>query len=238
MRKVLIATPSHDGTVVVWYANALCDSIVRLSTPDLLFMPRWQLGGPVSHVRNQMAKFALDEDVNDLVFIDRDTAWEPDQLARLLSHDVGIVSGVYMKTDGTGQLVLKIPPGAHPRPDGLFPVSAIGAGFLRIRRDALQKLAEGAVRYHDGTKGDIPLIFDVSLPEKGLVSEEVTMVQKFRKLGEQVYADRMIIVRHWGLASFVPNPESLVRILGGQPVDQGNEKKGKRQAVAPRKRRR
>lgn len=77
MRKVLIGTPSYDGTLTIHYVNSLINTL-RLMPKDVginyLFIAMDAL---VQRARNDLIVSAVRGNVDDLIFIDADVAWDP-----------------------------------------------------------------------------------------------------------------------------------------------------------------
>jgi hypothetical protein len=72
-RKVLIGTPAYSGTVDVWYANSLVNTVRMSYEKDVVIVPVYMAyDSLVQRARNDLVKLAIEEDFDDLIFIDAD----------------------------------------------------------------------------------------------------------------------------------------------------------------------
>lgn len=97
--------------------------------------------------RNYLTHAALKTDASELLFIDADMHAGEEQIARILSHDVDAVGGLYPKKKVSLQQewVANFKTNAKTRPDGLIECIDIGAGFFRVRLDAVEKLIDDSI---------------------------------------------------------------------------------------------
>ena len=97
--------------------------------------------------RNIRASDAVRDGFDSLLFIDTDMMFDPADAVRLFQSDEPVIAGVYAaKKLGNGQLNVDFEDGIDeirigPWADGLYPVKAVGAGFLRIKISALKQIA-------------------------------------------------------------------------------------------------
>lgn len=106
-----------------------------------------EVGCPyISHARATMTRKALDTDADVLVYLDYDLSWTPDSMLSLLSVDEPVVAGLYRfkKPDEQYMGVLKTTGDHRPivRDDGLILAEWVPAGFLKVSRDAISRLAK------------------------------------------------------------------------------------------------
>ena len=86
MRKVLIGTPAHDGRVDVWFANSLVNTIKLTAKKDVEINPVYMsYDSLVQRARNDLVRLALEENYDDLIFIDSDEEWDPEWIFKLLA---------------------------------------------------------------------------------------------------------------------------------------------------------
>lgn len=215
MRRVLIGTPAYDWRCDVRYINSLTGTI-RLCMESGIFLREVFLAGDaiVQNARNDLVKLAIDNDFDDLVFIDSDQDWEPAWFVRLLSHPVDCVGGaVRRKTDEHEMYNVKAlggPESIITDPNtGLMtaPDMALGTGFLRFTRKALRALWDNAPEYSVfmGTKGKSRWIFDIRPVNGELVGEDTMVSDRLRELGIQTWLDPTITCGHVGLKRFEGN---------------------------------
>ena len=100
MRKVMIATPAHDGLTDVFYNNSLNETIKLICRcyPEIDIFPVYIANDSlVQRARNDLVRMALYEAFHDLIFIDGDQEWAPEWIPKLLSHKVDVVGGAVVK---------------------------------------------------------------------------------------------------------------------------------------------
>ncbi len=207
-KQVMLGTPALDGSVRVQYLCSLLD------TKPLLTSAGWHLrtqyvvqNSLVMDARNHIVGSFLESDANDLIMIDSDIGWLPADFLRLLKHDVPIVSGVYQrKSEEKLDFTVKFPrEGAvRDRQTGLLKAERVGAGFLRLRRDALELMTKsyGELKYQD-TSGKIRhCLFDTSLRDNSMVGEDFTFCDRWRAIGGEIWVDPDIRLSHIGSKTF------------------------------------
>lgn len=162
----------------------------------------------VQNARNDLVKIALDNDFDDLIFIDADQDWIPEWVTRLLAYPVDCVGGtVRKKTDIAESYNVKhssinIP--ADPK-TGLLVVDALGTGFLRLSRRALQLLWDNSEPYSCMGKTPTRWIFDIRPVNGVLVGEDVMVSMKLRALGIETYLDPSMTCAHIGMKRYTGN---------------------------------
>ena len=212
MRRVLIGTPAYDFRVDVRYAHSLLMTL-RLCIDrgvDLrwLFQPGDAI---IQNARNELVRDALAFGFDDLIFIDSDQDWEPEWVLRLLSHPVDCVgAAVRKKTDEREMYNVKAKGGVaslvRDQGTGLItaPDMALGTGFIRFSRKALQALWDDAPKYKFSSNQPTQTawIFDIRPVNGELVSEDTYVSDKLRALGIQTWLDPTMNGGHIGLKRY------------------------------------
>jgi len=195
MRKVMIGTPSHDGRVNVWYMEALLATI-RLCPQDMVILPIWWPGEAiVQHARNRLVAIAVEQKVDDLIMIDDDEYWNPEDFYRLLSHDTPIVGGLVPKKKDQLQVTV-LRPKNKAESTGLIECDGIG-GFVRLRADALTLLWKKSRIYKDGDQ-ELREVYNATIINGELTGEDISMCLKWRALKKKIYADPAVRIAHIG----------------------------------------
>ena len=205
MRKVLIGTPSYDGKVDVWFANSLVNTI-RLTPPDTVIVPVYMAyDALVQRARNDLVKLALEEEFDDLIFIDADQEWNPEWINILLNHDADVVGGtVVKKSDIPAFNVKALAEGLTTGKNGLMEVECVGTGFLRLSRKALQDVWDISEEYTNEGKTN-RMVFDIKIMNGELVSEDNVFCRKWHGLGGKVYIDPTMTCNHIGNKKYMGN---------------------------------
>lgn len=201
MRNVMIAAPSYDGTITVWHASALSETCKLGLTKDInVYCIYMSYDSLVQRARNDIIQLALEQEVDDLVFIDCDVDWTPEDFFKLLEHDVDVVGGIYPKKGDQEEYPVKALDGNLKfEENGLVEVEGIATGFLRLTKKAIQKVWENSQEYTEPHKPKtIRMVFDIAIVNGELVSEDIIFCKKWRELGEKVWFDPSIKLSHVG----------------------------------------
>ena len=203
MRNVMIAAPSYDGTITVWHASALSETCkLGLAKNINVFCIYMSYDALVQRARNDIVQLALDSNVDDLIFIDTDVDWKPEDFFKLLEYDADIVGGVYPKKSDTEQYSVKIEKSDLViNNQGLVEVSGLPAGFMRITKTALKKIWDASPEYTEAHKPNpIRMCFNVTInSNKELVSEDISFCETWKSLGGKIYLDPNINLSHVGI---------------------------------------
>ena len=206
-RRVLLGTPAYTWSVDVRYAHSLGMTIKLCMEKGIdlrwIFPPGDAL---VQNACNDLVAYARDRDFDDLVIIGSDQDWEAEWIVRLLSYPVDVVAGpVRKKTDERELYNVRIPGGPHSlgrHPDYdivTAPDMAIGTGFMRLSRKALDLLWDNSEKYTIvGRDRQSAWIFDVRPMNGHLVGEDIHICNKLRSLGMEIWLDPMINGGHSG----------------------------------------
>jgi hypothetical protein len=233
---LMIGTPCYGGLVTQRYMQSIC-SLIEHTNQTGLAVSVELLGydSLITRSRNTIvAKFLDMPTTTHLMFIDADIGFTAAQVERMLSFDREVVAGMYpLKIIHYDESVLeRIQAGENlesaqlryvgalePEPirreiDGFVTGEFAGAGFLLIKREALQKLlgAYPETRYtaaHNQPTPDPSLnkfaIFDCLIePETGhYLSEDYAFCYRWRTIGGDLWLDTRSQLMHIGPREFV-----------------------------------
>lgn len=163
-------------------------------------------------INGTLARFINDPAATDILMIDTDQGWDPEDVVRVLLHDEEIVAGTYrMKNrwhEYNGVLCLRdgVPIGKMLA-DGtaLLEAERVPAGFLRIKKAALLRFAEAypkarvledevvttffeRIAEHDGRHESAPTMF----------SQDMAFSKRWRDIGGKLWIDPNLKIRHGG----------------------------------------
>lgn len=230
-RRVLIGTPCYDGRADVWYINSLLQTQRMSIGLGVEIIPIWlSYDSLVQRARNDCVALALENNCDDLVFIDSDVEWQPEWFFQLLDYPVDVVGGTYRKkTDEEERYVAKfsIPISYEPDPNtGLVSVEGLGTGFLRLSRVAMQWLWDNSPPYNETEENKHRRwIFDVKVENGNLISEDILLCQRLRKNGFEIWLDPKMTLSHIGIKKFQGDFEKWISRLIAPSVNTNVSKK-------------
>lgn len=205
----MIGTPCYSGQVDVWYVNALMNTIKMAIERDIEIIPMWvSFDALLQRARNDTIHVALEAGVDDLVWIDSDIEWQPEQFFKLLDYPVDVVGGTYRKKGDKEEYVIRQ---LHKNPQDpitkLIEVDGLGTGFVKFSKVAMQHLWNVSKSYTD-SKDDKErrMIFDVVIQNVGgvdqMISEDIHAFNKLKDGGFQIWLDQEITCNHIGSYKF------------------------------------
>jgi hypothetical protein len=198
MRRVILGTPCYDGTLTAIYVDSLVRTMAEAATHNTVVYPIFVCYDTlIQRARNDLARMAIEADVDNLVFIDADQGWEPKDFFRLLEHDVDIVGGIVPKKDDTPAFNVRILAEERRIEDGRIEVEYVGTGMMCISSMALTQIWEVSPEYTNEGKVN-RMLFDIAIVEGNLVSEDNIFCHKWRDLGGQVWLDPYAQCTHIG----------------------------------------
>lgn len=210
--RVLIATPSYDGKLDVYYIDSLLNTLARSSEENVDIFPLFICyDSLIQRARNDLFKTAYETKMDILIFIDGDVGWNPDHFYKLIRSEKDLVGGSYRKkTDNEDLYVVK----ALDKGDktlnlnidknGYLEVAGLGCGFMKLSRKCIETLWDISKPY-TSDKGNARMVFEVVCENGDLISEDIYMCKKWRDLGNKVYLDTNITCTHTGTKTFTGN---------------------------------
>jgi len=219
-RRVMVGTPSYDGSIDVWYVNSLVNTVKVAEDMNVEIVPMWiSYDALIQRARNDTMALAREMDCDDLIFIDADIEWQPEHFYRLLNYPVDIVGGTYRKKGEAEIYVGKIPdPHAARDPvTDLLAVDGLGTGFLRFSRRAIDVIWDASKPYHDPDKGERRWIFDVVIQNGDMVSEDIWLCRRMLELGFPTWLDVNITCNHIGFKKYTGDFANWLSTTKAQP---------------------
>jgi len=169
----------------------------------------WRVGGyaAIDQARNQMATDALLRGFEEMMWVDSDISFNPEDLERLRAHDLPIVCGLYpMK--GRRALASHVSPGVQSLPfgkaGGLHEIRYAATGFLLVRRcvyHSVQSKLNLPVCNEQFERPTIPFFQPMVFPaEEGdwYLAEDYAFCERVRQCGFKIMADTTIRLWHHG----------------------------------------
>jgi hypothetical protein len=212
---LFIALPAYDFKVSL----KLAVSLARFAQAAPKHGVTIQIGSicgcsVVSRARNLLVKDMLESDCTDLIFIDSDINFEPEDVFRLMAWTSdpkrGIVGGVprirsedkvYIATldyDENNELTMN-----HM---GLVRARRIATAFMMVRRDVFTTLVDAHPEwnyYDKRTDRTLNAVFDFKLTDEGYMGEDYLFCDRAREHGYEVWIDPAIKLGHMGVQEYM-----------------------------------
>lgn len=212
-RKLFIALPAYDFKVSL----KLAISLARFAQAAPQHGIEVQIGSicgcsVVSRARNLLMQDMLESNCTDLLFIDADINFEPEDVLRLLAWTSdpkkGIVAGVprTRKTQKTYIATLdQDDEGITMNGMGLVRAKRVATAFMMVRREVFEQLVEAHPewKYDDiNTDRTLYAVFDFKVTEEGYMGEDFLFCDRAREIGFEVWIDPTIKLGHMGVQEY------------------------------------
>jgi glycosyltransferase involved in cell wall biosynthesis len=225
MRKVLVGTPCHSASVHCRYANSLGETIRQGQRIGIEVYPLYIPGNALIHsARNEVVQAFMKSDFDDLVFIDADISWKPDDFFKLLNHQVGAVGATYPYKKSDLQFVMKTSDGKPPVAESnkLMRVQGLGMGFFRMTRATVESLWNASMPYHrSNVDTEYRAAFELPIIDGIETGEDIAMCMKI----PEVWLDASIILEHSGDRQHFADPAKWLEDVRAFMAEQERKEK-------------
>lgn len=223
---VVIGTPCYGGMVTARFASALAATTRELAGRGIV--SAWvttQAESLVQRARDVIAAhFLALPQATHLFWIDSDIEWQPEDVIRLLGHDVPVIGGLYPKKT----LPVDFP--WHPRVDdqgrarrdprtGRVEILNAPTGFLCTQRAVYEQLATAypqskitALQGAETVQAHLYDFFPAALEDGILWSEDYGFCRRWRAIGGEVWIDPAVKLVHCGMHAFEGDPNELFNL--------------------------
>jgi hypothetical protein len=220
--KLFIATPAFGHQVTTNYANSLL-KFVSTSHPRLAVSSAVHMQSGmalVTQARNNCVAYFLNSDCTHFLFIDADIGFEPEAIFRLIEKDVPLALTPY-PVKGYGkdhqlQFIVHFPDKNNVKidKDGFAEIVAGPTGFMMIKREVFEKLAEKyperktvnkqlvGNKVETMEKGWYTFFETAQDPENGYLGEDIAFCRLWTNIGGKIYADTQTPLTHFGSHAF------------------------------------
>lgn len=216
-RSVFVAIPAYDFKVSLKLAVSLARFTMAAPEHGITVHIGSVCGcSVVSRARNLLVQDFLETECTDLLFIDADINFEPDDIFRLMAWGSdpkkGIVAAVprirdtklvYIATldeDEDGDLSMN--------DMGLVRAKRVATAFMMVRREVFEVLTANHPEwgyYDERSKRHLNAVFDFKLTEEGYMGEDFLFCDRAREAGYEVWIDPTITLGHMGVQEYEGN---------------------------------
>jgi hypothetical protein len=160
----------------------------------------------ISRARNEMTASFLKTDFEYMFWKDADIEFTPDDTGKIYNMDADIGVGVYAMKKRDKQWFAAWKDGALVKDldqfgEGPIEVDYAGTGFMCIRRNVIEKLAEKSESY-EGPDGRVPALYMTPIHNDGFESEDYHFCRRAREEGFKIMMDPTVRLGHWGQYCF------------------------------------
>ena len=198
MRKIMIGTPVYDGRLELEFMMSFFQTMELAVLNDIQLTLKTVVGcSLIQKARDELFRLAKEADVDDLVFIDSDQGWTQKDFGNLISPTVDVIGGAVISKNDLVHYNVKTFTKKYDFYYGLIDARAVGTGFLRFSKRAINMLWDASEEYRDGDTV-YRHVFETKVVNGQLLGEDVMVCQKWRDMGEKVYVHPDISVAHIG----------------------------------------
>lgn len=155
----------------------------------------------VDDARNNIVQHFLLTDCTDLVFLDADVTWRPEDILKLCQSDKDLVGGIYpyRRAGIADKLPVLVIPDVQPE-DNHLQVAGLPTGFMKIKRHVLESLSEDAEHYFNKAepRSKVPILFERTFEEGARWGGDITFCRKWHRKGGKMYALLDLHLGHTG----------------------------------------
>lgn len=213
IQKIYVGVPCYTPQISMRFANSLLSLVgTTVGTPIEINLNFIIGQGYIGKARNEMASSFLESDNDVFLQIDNDILFTPADVQRIVSHNKPVVGGFYFKKDLGKRIAVaeRLLEQTGPDENGLIEVKYIGAGFLAVRREVLERMIQewglepwfwyanegNGRKYHDF----FPAMVHPRLNR--WLGEDWWFCQRARDLGYKVYGDSQVRLPHLGMVTY------------------------------------
>lgn len=174
--------------------------------------------------RNILVQTFMDSQCDELLFIDADIGWQPDQLVRFVQHDRDMVSAIYPKKDDTEDYPCQLIAGElWTDNDGLMEVTAVPTGFLKIKRSVFEHMAAISRKYKPDSQARLTVSewFYRDIVGGNRVSGDYNFCRRWKAEGGTIFIDPEMFLDHVGQKVWSGKYGSFLRRNNGIALTQG-----------------
>jgi hypothetical protein len=202
MKKVMVATPCYDGKISAYYADAILNSVILGSKEKIsirpIYLPHQAV---IQYARNELLSIFVNSDFDEIVFIDSDQAWKPEDLIKLINSNKDFIGApIARKAEQEMYNIKCVDNPLEIDSEGLMVVDAVGTGMLKLSRKCVEAVWEISKPYTvDFRDKEQRMAFEIAINDEGkTVSEDNVFCAKWQSLGGKVYVDTSINPFHIG----------------------------------------
>lgn len=174
----------------------------------------------VDDARNNVVRDFLGSDCTELMFIDADVSFTPEAIVEVCRYDLDMVGGVYpFRREGDNTMPVRLLEGGEQL-DGLLEVDGLPTGFLKIRRNVLEQLADQAPKYLTKSSQETALVFARPMPgpTKLRWGGDLDFCNRWRQSGGRIFAVPEVRLGHTAEVVYEDSLAASLRRSSGETI--------------------
>lgn len=204
---IFIATPTYN-TVPLEYHNNIISLISQLNNKKIDYRYAVLSDCNLARSRAELTQAFLSSGADKMVFIDTDMIFTIDNFYKLISHNLPIVSGLYIKRNDNNIMTFKSENNQLTTDlNRLLKVKYAPTGFLAITRECVEKVIEKypETKYKSLYFNNAYALYDNIIDEdESYLSTDFSFCKRARSCGFEIYIDTNIRLGHCGTKIFTP----------------------------------
>jgi hypothetical protein len=200
-KNILFAIPSIDGKIPCQHVISFLTLVPLLQKEEISFDIQYEMfNSNICSARNKLISKFLKGNFTDLLFIDSDIVFNSTNIINFLKSNEPVIAGAYrMKT---AEVLFSLQNLKNINKERtLGEVNRIGAGFLKLTKECLEKMILNYPEYKLKGVNDYAF-FDTSIKDGYLISEDYTFCDRWRKLGGNIKVDLTVKLTHIGVQNY------------------------------------
>ena len=228
---IVFAIPTYTNTCATEFASSLAKMSGLLVSKGVQFAICF-LGGNcfIDQARNILISNCVNEindgKVTDIFFLDDDVGFPATAVWELINRPEDIVFGAYPKKEEKDLFPITLKATEENKTieeNGLLLADTVCGGFLRIKRNVIDKMSEGEVSYpyqgSDGVIIKVIQIFESGYKDGMYWGEDVAFAAKAQKAGFELWCKADIDFTHRGSKMWRNNLKKHLGVLNVQNHD-------------------
>jgi len=201
--RVFIAVPSYGGICSATFSSFFGAKEALLNNGIESELEIFDGNCHIDDSRNLLVRDFLESDCTEMVFVDTDIRFAPENIVKLVLHDKDVVAGIYpLKQEDENYPVEFIQGEIWSDKNGLIEVEKVPTGFLKIKRNVLEQLYKNAVKFrvkqdHEHRK-PLAIIFERTVHDYTRFGGDFEFCRKWKKVGGKIYIDPEMTFGHTG----------------------------------------
>lgn len=202
MKRVLIATPCLDGRVDAWFVNSLYESTKLGIENNIMFQPVFLAYESILPMaRNELINLAYTNHYDAMVFIDDDEEWEASYLVDMVNSPKDVITLPVVNKNDKKIEYNAFGVNREADTDGFLKVDRCGTGFLKLSANVVRDLWESnPVCVFRGKR--LKMICEYGNVNNSFLGEDITLCEKIKELGYQIWLNPEHTVAHIGTKKF------------------------------------